>query len=95
MSKQINNVVLCYYPARALLLSTNVIIAYFNNGRSRSQSTRGLSRLDFRRSLVSGLPSPRRVRWRSAGSFTEQRLVIESRVAKFEQFLICFIPFIS
>ena len=29
-------------------------------------------RLDFRRSLVSGLPSPR-----SAGSFPEQRLVIE------------------
>ena len=36
-------------------------------------------RLDFRRSLVSGLPSPRRegVRGRSAGSFPEQRLVIE------------------
>ena len=31
MSKQINNVVLCYYPARSLSLSTNVIIAYFSN----------------------------------------------------------------
>ena len=35
------------------------------------------TRLDFRRSLVSGLPSPRRVRGRGAGSFPEQRLVIE------------------
>ena len=36
-------------------------------------------RLDFRRSLVSALPSPRRtcLRGRSAGSFPEQRLVIE------------------
>ena len=33
-------------------------------------------RLDFRRSLVSDLPSPR-IRGRSAGSFSEQRLVIE------------------
>ena len=39
---------------------------------------RWLYRLDFRRSLVSDLPSPRRVRGRSAGSFPEQRLVIES-----------------
>ena len=37
-------------------------------------------RLDFRRSLVSGLrSSPKRVRGRSAGSFPEQRLVIEPR----------------
>ena len=35
--------------------------------------------LDFRRSLVSGLPSPRRVLGRSAGSFPEQRLVIEPK----------------
>ena len=34
------------------------------------------ARLDFRRSLVSGLPSPR-VRGKNAGSFPEQRLVIE------------------
>ena len=37
---------------------------------------RELCRLDFRRALVSGLPSPR---GRSAGSFPEQRLVIEPR----------------
>ena len=35
-------------------------------------------RLSFRRSLVSGLPSPRsEFGWRSAGSFPEQQLVIE------------------
>ena len=40
-----------------------------------------LLRLDFRRSLVSGLPSPRRTvsSGRSAGSFLEQRLVIEPK----------------
>jgi len=44
---------------------------------------RGVARLDFRRFLESGLrSSPRRdggVRGRSAGSFLEQRLVIEPR----------------
>ena len=39
------------------------------------------TRLDFRRSLVPGLPSPR-VWARSAGSFPEQRLVIEPTVAR-------------
>ena len=49
-----------------------------NYQMSRRSSTHSLGhRLDFRRSLVSGLPSPRRVRGRSAGSFPEQRLVIE------------------
>ena len=41
----------------------------------RANSTLKL-RLDFRRSLVSGLPSPS-IRGRSAGSIPEQRLVIE------------------
>ena len=36
-------------------------------------------RLDFRRSPVSGLPSPRSLRGRSAGSFPEQRQIIELR----------------
>ena len=47
----------------------------FKNGKIAQSEYR--YRLDFRRSLVSGLPSPRRVRGRSAGSFPEQRLVIE------------------
>ena len=38
-------------------------------------SSEDTHRLDFRRSLVSGLPSP-------AGSFPEQRLVIEPRILK-------------
>ena len=40
---------------------------------SMNAKNRPFARLDFRRSLVSGLPSPRR----SASSFPEQRLVIE------------------
>ena len=46
---------------------------------SGSSGSSGFPRLDFRRSLVSGLPSLR-VRGRSAGSFPEQRLVIEPTV---------------
>ena len=48
--------------------------------RARALSTKisndRADRLDFRRSLVSGLPSPKSS-GRSAGSFPEQRLVIE------------------
>ena len=48
--------------------------------RLLSIGLQGLSRLDFRRSLVSG-PRPSSCLWRrSAGSFPEQRLVIEPRV---------------
>ena len=47
----------------------------------RTEQYLSLYRLDFRRSLVSGLPSPR-IRGRSAGSFPEQRLVIEPKVYK-------------
>ena len=49
------------------------------------RTCRSRCRLDFRRSLVSGprfsprASTPECLRWRSAGSFPEQRLVIESR----------------